>query len=240
MSTHITTQNLVRSDVTEASADPTPAPARRTSSRGWALAGIGAGLCGVATIVTSGMVDAIYDKDIAGDPAAILARLEDQTGAMYAFHTVTAVGAVLLLVFAAGLHRRLRSVLPDSILPTLALSGLLGTAFVSIMGSGLDTDFIMGIPQEDAVLGSNAAMYNHWIGTIPWLWTLAGLAGIALFVAFRRGGVPRWIGLVGLGLGAPTLLLGVSPVQYLAGMTGPLLVLVTALGFTVGDRAHRA
>jgi hypothetical protein len=237
VSTHVTTQNLVRSDVAEA---PVEEHGTAHASRGWALAGIGAGICGVGTVVFSSMVDAIYDKDIAGDPAAILAKLEDQTGAMYAFHTVTTIGAVLMLVFAAGLYRRLRTVLPDSILPTLALSGLIGTAFVSIMGSGLDTEFMMGIPQDDAVLPTSAVMYNHWIGTIPWLWTLAGLAGVALFVAFRRGGVPRWIGLVGLLLGGLTLLLGISPLQYMAGMTGPLWLLVTALGFTFGDKAHRA
>ena len=112
MSTHVTTQNLVRSDVPETSADP--APARRTSSRGWAFAGIGAGLCRRRHHRRPrSMVNAIYDKDIAGDPAAIMAKLEDQTAAMYAFHTVTALGAVLLLVFAAGLHRRLRHVLPE-------------------------------------------------------------------------------------------------------------------------------
>jgi len=238
VSTHVTTQNLVRSDVAEAGADR-PAT-RRTSSRGWAYAGIGAGLAGIGTIVSSSMVNAVYDKDIAGDPAAILAKLEGQTGAMFAFHTFTTVGAVLLLVFAAGLYRRLRTVLPDSTLPTLALSGLIGTAFVSIMGSGLDTEFMMGIPQDDAVLPTNAAMYNHWIGTIPWLWTLAGLAGVALFAASRRGGVPRWIGLVGLVLGGLTLLLGVSPLQYMAGMTGPLWLLVTSVGFAFGDKAYRA
>ena len=237
MSTHVTTQNLVRSDVAEA---PTDEATRRTSSRGWAYAGIGAGLAGIGTIVSSSMVNAVYDKDIAGDPAAILAKLQGQTGTMYAFHTFTAVGAVLLLVFAAGLHRRLRAVLHDSTLPILALSGLIGTAFVSVMGSGLDTEFMMGIPHEDAVLPANAAMYNHWIGTIPWLWTLAGLAGVALFAASRRGGVPRWIGLVGLLLGGLTLLLGVSPLQYMAGMTGPLWLLVTSLGFAFGDKAYRA
>ena len=51
--------------------------------------------------------------------------------------------------------------------------------------------------------------------------------------------MPRWIGRVGLVLGGLTLLLGISPLQYMAGMTGPLLVLVVALGFCLGDRAHR-
>ena len=159
---------------------------------------------------------------------------------MWAFHTFTCLGAVLLVVFAAGLHRRLGAVLPDSSVPTIALSGLIGTAFVSIMGSGLDTEFVMGIPMTDLVQDANAAMFNHWVGTIPWLWTLAGLAGLAVYVAYRRGGVPRWIGLVGLVLGGLTVLVGVSPAQYMAGMTGPLWLLVTALGFTYGDRAHRA
>ncbi|RYP85400.1 hypothetical protein EKO23_12680 [Nocardioides guangzhouensis] len=230
---------MVRADVPAGSPDVSPATPRRTS-RSWAVAGIGAGLAGVGTIVASGMVNAVYDPDLAGDPAGIQARLADQTGAMYAFHTFTAVGAVLLLVFAAGLHRRLRAVLPESIAPTLALAGLAGTAVVSILGSGLDTEFMMGLTQDDVIQPANAAMYNHWIGTIPWLWTLAGLAGLALFSAYRRGGMPRWIGLTGVVLGGLTVLLGVSPVQYMAGMTGPLLVLVTAIGFTVGDRAHRA
>ena len=243
VSTHVTTHNPVRSDLTTDAADHRPGPhvpARRSGSRLWAVAGIGAGVCGIGTVVSSGMVNAIYDPALVGDPAGITARLVEQVPTMYAFHTFTTLGAVLLVVFAAGLHRRLRAVLPDSVLPTVALAGLIGTAFVSIMGSGLDTEFMMGIPIEDAVQDANAAMFNHWIGTIPWLWTLAGLSGLALFAAHRRGGVPRWIGRVGLVLGGLTLLLGVSPLQYMAGMTGPLWLLVTAIGFVVGDRAYRA
>lgn len=240
MSTHVTTQNLVRADVpSDVPADDPAAGTTRRTSRSWAVAGIGAGLAGVGTVVTSSMVNAIYDQDLFGDPAGIQARLADQTGAMFAFHTFTAVGAVLLIVFGAGLHRRLREVIPGSIAPTLALAGLAGTGVVSILGSGLDTEFMMGIPEDDMIQPENAAMFNHWIGTIPWLWTLAGLAGLALFTAYRRGGVPRWIGLTGLVLGGLTVLLGVSPVQYMAGMTGPLLVVVTAIGFTIGDRKHR-
>jgi hypothetical protein len=228
MSTHVTTQNLVRADVSTEAADRPPVTAR--ASRSWALAGIGAGVAGIGTVVTSGMVNAVYDPDLVGDPAGIQARLADQTGAMYAFHTFTTIGAVLLLVFGAGLFRRLHAVLPDSIAPTLALAGLAGTGVVSILGSGLDTEFMMGLAEDDVIQPQNAAMFNHWIGTIPWLWTLAGLAGLALFSAHRRGGVPRWIGLTGLVLGGITLLLGISPLQYMAGMTGPLWLLIVAFG----------
>ena len=99
----------------------------------------------------------------------------------------------------------------------------------------------MAAAQDDVIRRRRvAAMYNHWIGTIPWLWTLAGLAGLALFVGLRRGGVPRWIGLVGLVLGGLTVLLGISPLEYMAGVTGVLWLLVTAVGFTLGDKAYRA
>lgn len=233
MTTHITTENPVRSDVSHRVAP--------TTSRRWTLAGVGAGVAGIGTIVTSGMVNAVYDPEVAGDPDAILDKLADQTGAMFAFHLFTMVAAVLLVVFAAGLFRRLRTAMGEaSIVPLVAFAGLLGTAVVLVLGSGLDTEFIFGLMnEEDAVNPANAALYNHWIGTIPWIWVLAGLSGLALFAAARAAAVPRWIGRVGLVLGGVTLLLGISPLQYMAGMTGPLLVLVVALGFCLGDRAHR-
>ena len=236
MSTHVTTTNPVRTDV--ADVDRATADTRPPASRSWAFAGIGAGLCGIGTLVTSSMVNAIYDPAIQGDQAAIAARLGEQVAPMFAFHTFTVVGAVLMLVFAAGLHRRISDALPGSSLAMLAFSGLVGTAFVSVMGSGLDTEFMLGIP-DGYILDAPAVMYNHWIGTIPWLWTLAGVTGLALFAAARRGGVPRWIGLVGLVLGGITLLAGASPFQYLAILPGALWLLATAIGVSLGDRAAR-
>ncbi|MBA2955987.1 hypothetical protein GON03_16740 [Nocardioides sp. MAH-18] len=201
---------------------------------------MGAGLAGIGTIVTSGMIDAVYQEKLFGDPEAMADRLADKTGVMFAFHSVTVLSAVLMVVFAAGLFRRLRTGLGElSIAPLIAFGGLLGTSVVSVLGSGLDTEFVLGIPEDDMIEPVNAVMYNHWVGTIPWCWVLAGLAGLALFTAYRAGAVPRWIGLVGLVLGGLTVLLGITPVQYMAGMTGPLMVLVTAAGFRFGDRAQR-
>lgn len=239
MTTHVTTHNPVRSDLPTPTGIHADTPAR--TSRSWALAGIGAGLAGIGTIVTSGMVDAVYDEDLFGDPAAMADKLGDQTAQIMAFHTFTLVGAVLLVVFAAGLFRRLRARVGDgSTVPLVAFGGLLATSVVSVLGSGLDTEFMMGVREDNMIEPVNAVMFNHWIGTIPWCWVLAGLAGLAVYVASRAGGVPRWIGRVGLVLGGITLLLGISPLQYMAGMTGPLWLLVTAIGFTAGDRAFRA
>lgn len=242
MTTHVTTQHRVRSDVI--GDVPDTAVRSRTSAdrRGWAYAGVGAGLAGIGTIVSSSMINAVYDEEIAGDTVAIAEKLQSQWGAMFAFHSVTVVGALLLVVFAGGLFQRLRAALPEhSALPIVALAGLLGTAVVSVIGSGLDTEFMMPFAQgvTEAVDPANAALYNHWTGTIPWVWVLSGLSGVSLFLAARAGAVPRWIGRVGLVLGGLTMLLGVSPLEYLAGLTGIVWLLVTAVGFAGGDRASR-
>ena len=186
-------------------------------------------------------MDVVYrDEFTHGSVDGVAEALTDKAGVLFAFHSITALGAVLMVVFGAGLFRRMRSADRDGIAPLVALVGLAGTAVVSILGSGLDTEFMMPAAQDATVDDGSAAIYNHWIGTIPWLWTLAGLAGLALFAAAQARAVPRWIGRVGLVLGGLTVALGVSPLEYLSGATGALWLLVTALGFTFGDKAHRA
>ncbi|MFI2706914.1 hypothetical protein ACH5WX_05145, partial [Nocardioides sp. CER28] len=217
--------------------DATPT---RRGGRSWSLAGIGAGLAGFGILATTTAVNGVYDKDLAGHPQEIADKIAGQTGAMFAFHSIAVVGALLLIVFGVGLFHRLRAVAADSAAPLVALAGLVGTAVVVVMGSGLDTEFMMSLSQDDKSVDIyNAALYNHWIGTIPWVWVLAGLAGLATYVVSRRGGVPRWIGRAGLVLGGLTVLLGISPLEYMAGLTGALLVLVTGIGFTVGDKQYR-
>ncbi|HJQ05964.1 MAG TPA: hypothetical protein VJ872_11000 [Nocardioides sp.] len=235
MTTSVTTDNPVRSDLPTRVVRPQQAQGRR-----WPLAGIGAAVAGIGTIVTSSMVNGVYDQDLVGQPDRIAEKIASQTGAMFAFHSITVIGAMLMIVFAAGLFGRLRSVVGTSTAAVVALAGWIGTAVVMMLGSGLDTEFMMSMAADDKSVDSyNAALYNHWIGTIPWVWGLAGLSGLALFAIARRGGVPRWIGVVGLVLGGLTTLLGVSPLEYMAAVTGVLMLLVTAIGFTVGDRAFR-
>ncbi|TNM40440.1 hypothetical protein FHP29_10325 [Nocardioides albidus] len=206
----------------------------------WALAGLGAGLAGVGVMVSSSMVDAVYDPKLQGDADAISEALGDLVPQMLAFHLSAMTGAVLMIVFAAGLFRRLKATTPaDSVLPLVAFSGVLITAIMLIVGAGLDTEFIFAASDPDMVVPEDAAMFNHWIGTIPWCWGLLGLSGIALFGAARHGGLPKWLGLVGLVGGGLTLLLGISPLQYMAGMTGPIGLIVIALGFLAGDKAFR-
>jgi hypothetical protein len=213
------------------------------SRRLWAWAGVGAGLAGIVSIGASMQVDAVYAEGAQGDPTAVVARLAEQTAPILVFHTATLVGLVLLVVFAAGLRRRLAGQLPSrSLLPDVAAAGLGLVGVAQLMGSGLTTEFVFGVTDPDArVVPEAAVFFGHWVGTIPWLWVGAGLAGVTVaLAALRHGATARWVGWVGAVLGGVTLLLGISPLQYMAGMTGPLWLLLTALGLALGDRVRRA
>jgi hypothetical protein len=84
-----------------------------------------------------------------------------------------------------------------------------------------------------------AAAYNHWIGTIPWVHVLTGLSALAVFAASRTSDVPRWLGYVGLVFGGLAVVVGASPLEYLAVVPASLWLIVSSLGFALGDTAHR-
>jgi len=159
---------------------------------------------------------------------------------LFAFTRSPGRGALLRAVCAPGLSRRLHGARGGgSFAPLVAFGGLLGTAFVSVMGSGLDTEFTFALMSDVAQVDpANAALYNHWIGTIPWLWGTAGLTAVALGMASRAAGYPRWLGLLGYGIGGLLLLIAVSPLQYMAGMVGPVWLTVTAIGLLVSRRGR--
>ena len=220
---------LASGAATHAADRPTVRPSQ---GRGWTYAGIGAGLAGITSIVGSMTADAAYQPDNAGDAQAITASLADQTASLLVLHTGAMVSALLLLVFAAGLHRRLRETTPEgSLLPQVATYGLLLVSVAQLMGTALDTEFIFGLKDTDQVVPESAAFFGHWIGTVPWLWVGAGVAALALGLAGRRfGTVAGWLTWTSLVLGTITTLFGISPLQYMAGMVGPLWLTIAALG----------
>lgn len=235
MTTHTVHHNPVRSDL-----PPTPgAPVPGAASTRWALAGLVAGVAGAGAIASSLGVSAVYDEKLDGDAEAIAERMGDFVPQIITFHVLGMISAILMIVFAAGLYRRLRAALPaDSTLPMIGFSGAFGTALVVVLGTGLDTEFVFAA-SDNLGVAESLVFYNHWIGTIPWVWGLLGLSGVVLFVASRAGAVAKWLGLVGLLGGGLTLLLGISPLQYMAGFTGPIGLIVVSLGFLVGDKAFR-
>jgi hypothetical protein len=214
----------------------TTTPARRVDrpaqGRGWAYAGVAAGVASIVSIAGSMAADAVYDKELAGNAEAITDKLADQTAQILVMHTGAMVSAVLLLVFAAGLRRRLLAKTPEgSLLPQVAASGLMLVSVAQLMGSALTTEFVFGLSDPDQVVPESGDFFGHWIGTVPWLWVGAGVAALAVGVAGRSfGAVARWLTWTSLVLGAITTLFGISPLQYMAGMTGPIWLTVVAVG----------
>jgi hypothetical protein len=240
--TRTSTTNPVRSDLGSTHPAEDERTVRRTRpSKAWAVTGVVAGVTSLAGGVASGMVNVVYREELVGDEAGILAELGDFVPHLSAFHVLTTISALAMVVFGLGLARRLRAALPaDSLLPAMAAFGLLGTSVVQVMGTSLDTEFIFGVANPAVATPSAAVMYNHWIGTVPWCLVLVGLSALATYAAARHGALPRWFGRVGLVLGGLSIVVAVAPLQYMAAATGGLWILVTAIGFTVGDRAFRA
>lgn len=215
----------------------TPTPHGR---RGWALTGAVAGLVGVVGIQVSSTIDAVYDEKYVGDATRITERLGDLVPQLLVLHGTMMAASLLLLVFAAGLRRRLRGQAPaDSLLPDVAAGGLMLTSVVALFGVAFTTEIVFGVTADDLELDTEfGAMVAHWVGTVPWLWVGAGVTGLAVAVAaLRHAAAPRWIGWVAAVLGTLTTVAGVSPLQYMAGLTGPVLVLLLGLGFAFGDRS---
>lgn len=216
-----------------------PTATSRRRPLGWAVAGVAAALAGMAGIAASLGSDGVYRPDLQGDAVGIVEVMTGHVPQLLAFHLATMLAVVLLPVVAAGLHRRLRAAVPeDSLLPVVAGAGLGLTAVAGLMGTALNTEFIFALGEPELVVPEALVMYGHWVGTVAWLWVGAGISGVAVAAAaFRYRAVPRWLGVVGLVLGGLTLLLGVSPLQYMAGFVGPVWLLVTMLGFALGDRS---
>jgi hypothetical protein len=208
------------------------APQPTREGKGWMYAGIGAGLAGVASIVGSSFSGAVYEEELAGDAAGITARLAEQTAPILVFHTGATMSALLLLVFAAGLRRRIADMAPEgSLLPQVAASGLLLVSVALLMGSALTTEFVFGVREPELLVPETAAMFGHWINTVPWVWAGAGAAALALGQAGRKfGATSGWLAWASLILGGLTTLFAISPLQYMAGMTGPLWLIIAAIG----------
>ncbi len=205
--------------------------------RAWAWTGVAAGLLGIATIQAS-FATSIDWAASAGDAEAILADAAGNQPAFIVFHLLSMLTFLALPIFGAGLKRRLDQQGPaDALHGQIAMGGIILTTAALLLGSGLNTQFALGLSDTSTYVPESVAFYTDWVATIPWLWVGIGLSALAVAAAsLRHGAVHRWIGIVSLILGVLITLTGVSPFQYLAGFIGPVWVLVVSLGFALGDR----
>ncbi len=209
-----------------------PATTGHPQGRGWVHAGIAASIFAAVGIVGSLNSGAAYEPALAGDAVGITERLAEQVPWILVFHVSTMTSALLMVPFAVGLHRHLRRRTGDeSLLPGVAALGLVLVMVAQLMGTALTTEFAFGVQDPELLVPETAVFFGHWIGTVPWVWAGAGVAALAVGLAGRRfGAVARWLTWTSLVLGVLMTLLGVSPLQYMAGMLGPIWLLAVSIG----------
>jgi hypothetical protein len=225
---------------TTTTATPTDGRIRDDAPRrtGWAWAGVGAGLCGVATFLLAPAIADVPDA-IYADNALLAAELDGGAPIVWAAQVLTTTAAVLLVVFGAGLRRRLAEHEPvGSLLPTVAFSGLLLTAALNLVGGGISTELFWSLTRDvgetdpDAVI-SALTIFN----TLPWVWAGAGLAsGAVALASLRHGSAPRWIGWTSAVLTALVVLTQVVPLQYLALAPASLWLIIVGIGLARRER----
>ena len=209
------------------------APAAR---RGWARAGLAAGVIGLAAFMSSGGM--AVPEDALADNADALRELADRGTWVWLFQSLMSAAALGLVVFGAGLKRRLDEQEPvGSLTGTVAFVGTLLAAALCLVGGGISTElFWQLLAANDDItsvdpdtVAANLAIYN----TMGWVWAGVGLSAGAVAVAgLRHDSVGRklaWFSAVMAGLVG---LLQLIPLQYLAALPAALWLIVVGVAMS--------
>ncbi|MFU8872944.1 hypothetical protein [Micromonospora sp. SL4-19] len=205
--------------------------------RGWAVAGVVAGLTGVALFLFSPQL-AEVDRSLLADNARYVAAMDGREAYVWVFQILSGLGAGCLAVFAAGLRRRLAAREPaGGLLPDVAAAGLLLTAALLLVGGGVSTELywdLLHLSETDAdTVAALATGYN----TFPWVWAGAGLSAGAVAVAgLRRRSVSSWLAAFSLLMALLVVATQVVPLQYLALAPAALWATVAGLTFALERR----
>jgi hypothetical protein len=219
-----------------------PAPDVTTHSgaatnRRWAVCGILAGVLGLAQFALSGGLN--VDTDAMADNQLVAELLTDAAAWVWLYQVVGGATAALVAVFAAGLFRKLSQQGPaDSLIPMLAVGGLLLVSAMSLVGSGICTEMFWGLTQDtDALDADTLAAQLAIFNTMGWVWAGAGLAAGAVAVAgLRHGAVGRGLA-IGSAVAAGLIgLVNVVPLQYLALVPGALWLIGAGISFVRSER----
>lgn len=203
----------------------------------WA-AGLVAGVAGLAGLVCSAMFGSSAATDDHADAELLLPALIEDRAMLIPFQALMTVSALALVVFAAGLYRRLAVQEPaGSIAPGVAAGGLGLAAALSLVGAGISTQLWWALGDADRVDPDAAYSMYDLVATMSWVWAGAGLAAATVAIsALRHGTFARWIGWVSAVLGFVVLGFSVIPLQYMSGMFGALWLIVTSIGLLVSRR----
>ena len=214
-----------------------PAPARKR--RGWAYAGL---LGGIGSFVfflgPASMLSPSTDSY--SDNAKVLAELDGKAGWVWAFQTLGVALAMLLVIFALGLRRRLAGQEPaGSLVPDLAGLGLILMAIMTLVGTGISTEMFHALRHTDDVdpdtVSSHLAIYN----TLAWVWAGGILTTGAMAIAgLRHGSVSRRFGRFAAVMTVLVGLTQVLPFQYLAVLPMAIFLVVCGVSMVRTESAN--
>ncbi|SEG68924.1 hypothetical protein SAMN04489712_10932 [Thermomonospora echinospora] len=209
-----------------------------TGGRAWAVSGVVGALVAFVTLFFLSVELTNVDESLLGDNARLVQAIQGDKTIVWIVQAGTSLAALLVLVFGAGLRRRLAQDEPDgSLLPLLAFAGMLLVAAMLLVGGGISTELYHGLRRyadaDPDTIAANLAIYN----TMAWLWAGAGLSAGAVAVAgFRRRVVGRGLAVFSAAMAALIALTQLFPVQYIALVPGVLWVVVAGAAFALGKR----
>jgi hypothetical protein len=205
--------------------------------RGWARAGIAAGVVGLAAFVASTGGLAVTEEALA-DNALLVEEIAGKGAYIWAFQALMSAAAVGLVLFGAGLRRRLDEQEPvGSLTGTVALLGIGLTAALCLVGGGISTELFWelqaaneDITQVDPdTIAANLGIYN----TMGWVWAGVGLAAGAVAVAgLKHASVGRKLAWFSATMAGLIGLLQLIPLQYLAALPAALWCLVVGVAMS--------
>jgi hypothetical protein len=201
--------------------------------RAWAWAGVWGGVAGLVAFLASGSL--VVDEDLLADNAAVLAEIADRGAFVWLNQVTMSVAALGLVIFGAGLRRRLDEQEPvGSLAGACALIGTSAAAVMALVGGGIGTELFWQLQaandditsvDPDTVM-ANLAIYN----TMGWVWAGVGLAAGAVAVAgLRHDSVGRKLAWFSAVMAALVALVQVVPLQYLAAFPAALWCIVTGI-----------
>ncbi|TKJ30539.1 hypothetical protein [Blastococcus sp. CCUG 61487] len=222
-------------------APPHSASATVPPGRGWAWAGVAGGAIGAAGLfATSGIVGS--DDGAYARSADLVSAIEDSAGLVWAQQVVCVVAAACLVVFGTGLRRHLAQQEPaHSLVPGVALGGVLLTAAAVFIGGGISTELVWALTGDTTFDPAIVGSYVGYYATIAWLWGGLGLAaGAVALGGLRRGSVGRFVTVESLLLALALAATQVMPVQYIAVVPGGLWLVLTGTALALAGRGQGA
>lgn len=221
---------------------PSAAPTRLAldappSRRGWAWAGLAAGIATFAVFLGPALAVSISEEAYA-DNTVMLAELDGTQNWIWAFQTTTFALAVLVVIFGVGLRRRLAGQAPaGSLLPDLSALGLVLVAALLLVGGGISTEMYHALRHGNAdpdTVAGHLAIHS----TMAWVWAGGILTtGAVTLAGLRHASVGRGLARFAAVMSALVLVTQALPFQYLAVVPMGLFLIVASVSMLRSERS---